>query len=353
MKKIFKIVLLTVSIVSIFLGCSKNISENEMSNKVAENKADKKIKIVTTIFPEYDFVREIIGEKIDNYEIVYLLDNGVDLHNFQPTVQDIAKIQSSDMFIYVGGESDAWVQNVFNNVVNKDIIQINLLDILGDKKKIEEIKEGMQDEHDDEHLEGEEHLEEEHNEEGHEEEHEHEAEYDEHVWLSVKNVKLICENLTDNISKLDLENSDIYKNNCDNYIVKLDELDKKFEEVTKNAKTKILLFGDRFPFRYLVDDYGLDYYAAFSGCSAESEASFETIIYLSKKIDEFGLKHVIKIEGSDDKIAKTIIENTKSKDQDILVMDSMQATSINDVKNGANYISIMNKNLEVLERALN
>ncbi len=344
MKKITKLLLILTVLSTIFFGCSKN--NNISANETATNNSNKTIKIVTTIFPIYDYIKNITGDKLENFELTYLLDNGVDLHNFQPTVADIAKIQNADMFVYVGGESDHWVENVFNNVVNKNIVKINILDIMGDKKKLEEIKEGMQ--HDEEH--GEEHAE---DEDHHDEEHDHEEEYDEHVWLSVKNAKIICENLTKNISELDSANSDIYKNNYETYISKLDELDKKFEEVSKNGQTKILLFGDRFPFRYLVDDYGLDYYAAFSGCSAESEASFETVIYLSKRIDEFGLRHVIKIEGSDEKIAKTIIENTKDKNQDILVMDSMQATSVNDVKNGANYIDIMSKNLGVLEKALN
>ena len=344
MKKITKLLLILTVLSTIFFGCSKN--NNISANETATNNKNKKIKIVTTIFPIYDYIKNITGDKLENFELTYLLDNGVDLHNFQPTVADIAKIQNADMFVYVGGESDHWVENVFNNVVNKNIVKINILDIMGDKKKLEEIKEGMQ--HEEEH--GEEHAE---DEDHHDEEHDHEEEYDEHVWLSVKNAKIICDNLTNNISELDSANSDIYKNNYETYISKLDELDKKFEEVSKNGQTKILLFGDRFPFRYLVDDYGLDYYAAFSGCSAESEASFETVIYLSKKIDEFGLRHVIKIEGSDEKIAKTIIENTKDKNQDILVMDSMQATSVNDVKNGANYIDIMSKNLGVLEKALN
>ena len=355
MKKIIKLLLIISIISAIIIGCSKNNNQNQNDNTIADETitttSNEKIKIVTTIFPEYDWIREIIGENIDKYDLTYLLDNGVDLHNFQPTVADIAKIKSADMFVYVGGESDAWVENVFNNVVEKNIIKINLMELMGDRAKLEELKEGMQDS---EHHEDEEHAEEEeHHENEEHEDHDHEAEYDEHLWLSVKNAEFACRRLYEKIVELDPENQKIYETNLDNYLLRLKELDDKYYEVANNAAYKTILFGDRFPFRYLVDDYKIDYYAAFVGCSAESEASFETIIFLAKKVDELGLKHVMRIEGSNDKIAKTIIDNTQDKNQDILVMDSMQATSVNDVKNGANYIDIMKKNLEVFEKALN
>lgn len=295
------------------------------------------------MFPVYDWVNQVIGDKASEFEVSYLLDSGVDLHNFQPSAADIVKIKDCDMFIYVGGESDAWVDDVFNNVVDKDIIKINLLEVLGDKVKVEETKEGMQHEHEEEH--------EEENEEEHEEE--HEKEFDEHVWLSLKNAKYLCGIIKDNIVKLDSNNKATYEANLNNYNSLLDALDKKYEEVAKNASTKVLLFGDRFPFRYLVDDYGIDYYAAFSGCSAETEASFETIAFLTNKVDELGLKHVLKIEGPNDKIAKTIISNSKSKDQDVIEMDSMQSTSKGDVNKGATYLGVMENNLLSFEKALN
>ena len=189
-----------------------------------------------------------------------------------------------------------------------------------------------------------------HGEEG--EESEEEPEYDEHVWLSLKNAKVLCKAIADNLSEIDPENKDVYIQNEKDYAAKLDALDQEYQTTVDASTQKTLLFGDRFPFRYLVDDYGLDYYAAFVGCSAETEASFETIKFLSEKVDELGLKNVMTIEKSDQKIAKTIIENTKDKNQSILTLDSMQSTTSDDVKNGTTYLSVMEKNLEILKEAL-
>ena len=181
---------------------------------------------------------------------------------------------------------------------------------------------------------------------------EEEPEYDEHVWLSLRNAKVLCRAIADNLAEIDTENADTYQENEKAYADKLDELDKKYQETVDSASQKTLLFGDRFPFRYMVDDYGLSYYAAFVGCSAETEASFETITFLAGKTDELGLKNIMTIEKSDQKIAKTIIENTKEKNQGILTLDSMQSTTSDDVKKGATYFSIMESNLSVLQEAL-
>ncbi len=179
-----------------------------------------------------------------------------------------------------------------------------------------------------------------------------EKEYDEHVWLSLKNTKQLCNAIAEALEEIDPERADIYDANMVAYEEKLDDLNAQYQEPVDNAKQKTLLFGDRFPFRYLVDDYGLSYYAAFAGCSAESEASFETISFLAKKVDELGLKNIMTIEKSDQKIAKTIIENTATKDQKILTLDSMQSTTSDDIANGETYLSAMEKNLEVLKEAL-
>ena len=186
------------------------------------------------------------------------------------------------------------------------------------------------------------------NEEGEEEE----PEYDEHVWLSVKNAEVLSKAIADALEKADPDHKDIYQENASAYSEKLKDLDAKYQEVVDGASQKTLLFGDRFPFRYLVDDYGLSYYAAFVGCSAESEASFDTISFLANKVDELGLKDIMAIENSNQKIAKTIIENTKEKNQKILTLDTMQSTTSDDVKNGTTYLSVMEKNLEVLKEAL-
>ena len=304
---------------------------------------DKKLSIVTTIFPEYDWVKELLGERAADCEITMLLDNGVDLHSYQPTAADILKISSCDMLIYVGGESDEWVEDALAETGRNDIAVINLLDVLGDKVKAEEIVEGMEHEHKD--------ADEDHDhEEG--EEHDHEEELDEHVWLSLNNTEAICDEIASQLVKLDPGNADLYNSNLNAYKEKLSDLDAQYKAAVDGASVKKLLFGDRFPFRYLTEDYGLSYYAAFAGCSAESEASFETIVFLADKTDEIGLSVIMTIEGKDHRIAETVRDNTKNKDQQILTLDSMQATTSKDVEAGTTYYSIMSDNLEVLKEAL-
>ena len=311
-----------------------NLSTSEESQSENDNNKTEKVKIVTTIFPEYDWVRQIAGDKVSDMDITMLLDNGVDMHSYQPTADDIMKISDCDLFIYVGGESDEWVNDALKEAVNKDMQVIDLLDVLGEQVKMEELVEGMQDAE-------------------HEEEEEHEEkEYDEHVWLSLKNAETLCDAIAEALGNADPDNKAVYDTNKAAYIDQLVSLDNQYREVVDQASMTTLLFGDRFPFRYMVDDYGLSYYAAFAGCSAESEASFETISFLAKKIDELGLKYVMTIEKSDQKIAKTIIENTQNKDQSILTLDSMQSTTSADVANGMTYLSIMEGNLNILKEAL-
>jgi zinc transport system substrate-binding protein len=329
MKKIISVLAAALLAVSSLAACSAG-------NEGVANKGSDKIDVVTTIFPEYDWVVNILGDKADNAEVTMLLDNGVDLHSFQPTAFDIAKIADCDLFIYVGGESDEWVDDALSEATNKDMVVINLLDVLGSTVKEEEVKEGM---------EGEEEEEEEAEEEG--------PEYDEHVWLSLNNAEVICDAIADALSQVDSANADSYKANAESYKAKLDELDAKYADTVASGKTKTLLFGDRFPFRYMIEDYGLDYYAAFVGCSAETEASFETVVFLANKVDELSLNHVMKIEGSSDALANTIISNTSNAGADILTLDSMQSTTSKDVANGVTYIGIMESNLEVLKQALN
>ncbi|TXJ36747.1 metal ABC transporter substrate-binding protein [Brachyspira aalborgi] len=333
MDKIVYIFIRFLLIAFILIGCGNN-------NATAKN---DKLSIVATIFPEYDWVNEILGDKVKNVEVTMLLDNGVDLHSYQPTINDIAKISDCDMFIYVGGESDGWVNDALKNAKNDKIKVINLLEVLGDSVKTEELIEGMQEEHYH------------HHEEITEEKHEHEyyeEEKDEHVWLSLKNTKILCKVIADNLSEIDPENKDIYSANVSTYIEKLSVLDEEYKKIVNGSNRKIVLFGDRFPFRYLVDDYGIDYYAAFVGCSAETEASFETVAFLSKKTDELKLPCVLTIEGANHKIAETVVANTYSKNQKVFTMDSMQSTTSSDVKNGITYIFVMEKNLDILREAL-
>ena len=296
---------------------------------------DGHLRIVATIFPEYDWVRAVLGDNPAGAELKLLLDKGVDMHSFQPTADDMLMIADCDLFLYVGGESDGWVRDALENAVNKDMAVIDLLEALGDAAKEEELAEGMQ-------------AEEEEGEDGGE----GEAEYDEHVWLSLRNAAAIVPEIAAALEALDPANAGVYRANAAGYLDKLDALDRAYAAAAADAPVKTLLFADRFPFRYLTEDYGLGYYAAFSGCSAETEASFETITFLAKKTDELGLRAVLTIEGSDHRMAETIIRNTRTQDQTILTLDSMQSTAPDFQQTGVTYLSVMENNLAVLKEAL-
>ncbi len=306
---------------------------------LAEN---KKISVVAAIFPIYDWVREIAGENIANIDLTLLLDSGADLHNFQPTAADILKVSSSDLFIFVGGESDEWVEGVLAAAANANLRTVNLVEALGDMAKAEELVEGMEHEH--------EHEDED---EGHDHHEHEEAEMDEHVWLSLRNAQALCRVIAAELCEIDPDHAALYEANLAAYEEKLAALDRQYAEAVAASAYDTILFGDRFPFRYLADDYGLTYYAAFSGCSAESEASFSTIIFLAQKGDELGLPAVLTLEGPNTRIAETVVENTAAKNQKILAMDSMQGTTQKDIQAGMTYLSVMEANLAVLQEALN
>lgn len=319
MKKLVSFLLCIALIGAVLCGCSAERTD----------KNNGKLRIVTTIFPLYDWAKNIAAST--DTDIRMLVDSGVDLHSFQPTVEDIGAISDCDVFVYVGGESDAWVDDALRQKTNEDMVIIDLMDVLKSEVKEEEVVEGMESE---------------------DEEDEAETEYDEHVWLSLKNAVTVCDILCEKLSDLDPDNAAVYQKNTASYTAELKALDSDCKEIVDNAANKTLLFGDRFPFRYMVDDYGLDYYAAFVGCSAETEASFETIAFLSSKIDELGLKTILQIESSDGSVARAIRDNTKTKDQEILTLDSLQSVTAQDAENGAAYLTAMRKNLDTLKTAL-
>lgn len=488
MKRIIVLLLSALMVLSVLSGC-----DNKKNNN------DNKLKVVTTIFPIYDWVKEVLGDVDADVEV--LLNNGVDLHSYQPSIEDIAKINDADVFMYIGHESG--IESVLKNI-NKNVKEINLMEVLGDDVKSEEIVDGMEDEHnhskevstfkDDEvedrslsdwngewqsaypfaldgtldkafesmakdgemsadeyktyylngyktdiasieikgdhidftysdgtkvgsdykyvgyyiqnwstgtkaamyrfeaenmdtdapkYIEFNDHMIEPANAEHfhirtsnesfdaivdpenswptffpmdmdgeeiceHLEGHDgHES--DEHIWLSLRNAKKCVEAIKEVLCQLDSSNQEIYESNAEEYIKKLEMLDAEYEDVVDKSKNDTLVFGDRFPFRYLVDDYNLNYYAAFAGCLSESEASFNTITFLAKKLDELGLTSILTIEGNNHKIAETIIKNTENKDQAILTLNSMQGR----ILEGDTYLSIMEANLEVLKKALN
>ena len=332
MKRFITIILMLLLIPATLLsGCARSEQETGKENRIS---------VICTVFPQFDWVREILGDSTDNVVLAPPLNSRIDLHNYQPSVDDIIKISTCDLFIYVGGVSDGWVSDAITSATNKNMVVISLLDALGDAAKIEEIVEGMEDDDHD------------HEEEAHDDEHGHEPEYDEHVWLSLKNAQALCKVIADALSSLDAVNAAAYRNNLAIYNSKLSALDSEYQAAVDSAAVKTLLFGDRFPFRYLADDYGIGYYAAFAGCSAETEASFETIVFLAEKIDELDLRNIIVTESSNRRIAETIIRESKNGNRRILVMNAMQSVAPGDVANGITYLSIMESNLNVLREAL-
>ena len=351
MKKYIGIGLSILVAIMMVLGCAKKESTGSSeaesgssvteSSSVAESNSEetKKLSIVTTIFPAYDWVKQVVGDN-KNVEISFLIDKGVDLHSYQASAADIAKITDSDLFVYVGGDSDDWAEDIIKE--NPNLNYINMVDSIGEAALAEELVEGMQDEeeHDNE---SEEHA----NEEG---EHEDgEEEIDEHVWLSIKNAETIVSAIEAKLAEIDPDNKAEYEKNANDYLAKLDELDKEYKDTLSSIQNKTIIVGDRFPFRYLVNEYGIKYYAAFKGCDAGSEASFETVKFLANKMDELNMSDIFIIDGSKGDLAKTIVENTKDKNAKVLVLDSMQSTKSSD---NANYLDIMKKNLEVLKEVL-
>lgn len=297
----------------------------------SKKKETDSLQVVTTVFPVYDWLR-ILCEGTGT-EVTMLMKNGSDLHNFQPSAQDIISIHDADLFVCIGGESDEWTDGILReaggNLTSLSLMADNDVNLLE-----EEVKEGMtvSEEHD--------------------HEHEEEHETDEHVWLSLKNAVHYTALLSDQLQSLDPEHAEIYQKNEEAYTEQLLELDRKYAETAENSPNKTVIFCDRFPFAYLVKDYGLEYYAAFVGCSAETEASFETVVFLAGKLKELNLKHVFTIENSSDSIARTVIE-TSGQDADILVLNSMQSVNADAAENGLSYLSVMEENLETLKKGLN
>ncbi len=322
MKKMIAFLLCAVMLAGLLSGCASE-----------DVRKSGRISIVTTVFPIYDWCREILGDQQGSVDLTMLLDSGVDLHSYQPTAADIIRISDCDVFIYVGGESDGWVEDALSaEGVNPDMKVISLLDALGDLAKEEVLAEGMEaEEEDDDEEDG--------------------PEYDEHVWLSVRNAEVLVQKLAEVLSEADPVFADAYRTNADAYCETLKTLDTRYTEAVEAGSKSALVFGDRFPFRYLADDYGLTYYAAFSGCSAETEASFQTILFLAGKVDELGLDAVCQIESSDGSLARTVAENTASGEKTVLTFDSLQSVTAAEAEE-VSYLSVMLRNLTVLQDAL-
>lgn len=349
MKRFFAFFLIALMLAAGFSGCGG--SENGAGKKSGAAGTDEpKLKIVTTIFPEYSWTKELLGSHGKDAELTLLAKNGVDMHSYQPSVEDILKIAGCDLFIYVGGESDKWVDKALQEGGNPKRKVISLMKLMGVRAKAEEEVEGM--EKHDRHG---------HDKDGHEhhdkdkrevKNHHEQPEYDEHVWLSLRNADIVCKSIAENLAALDPKNAETYRANYAAYSKKLAALDAQYKETVTKAPVKVVLFGDRFPFRYLTEDYSLKYFAAFNGCSAETEASFATVAFLAGKTDELKLPAVLAIEGRQHKLAQTIVDNTKAKNQKVLTLNSMQAATEEEIKKGITYLAVMEQNLKVLREAL-
>ncbi|WP_407427881.1 metal ABC transporter substrate-binding protein [Treponema sp.] len=319
MKKILTI-LMAVCLFSGLTACREKAVNSE-------NGKSAKVNVLATIFPLYDWAKNLSAGN-DSVKVDLLLKDGVDMHSYQPSASDIVKISTSDIFIYVGGESDEWVSDALKNSKNENMIVINLMDVLKGFLKEEETVEGMQES------------------EEIQESEEHDHEYDEHVWLSLNNAIASSNEIARALMEKDEANSQIYMANLVSYIQGLSALKSEYSSAFAD---KTIIVCDRFPFRYLTDEFGIKYYAAFNGCSAETEASFETIAFLAGKADELNVNTVFVTESSDKKIARTVISSSHQKDCKTVVLDSMQSTTLKQANKGANYYDIMRVNLEALK----
>ncbi len=318
MKKILKITLLLSMILSlniILIGCGNTNKDNS-----------GKLNIVTTIFAPYDFARQIVG---DDANITMLMSPGVETHSYEPSPADIIKISECDVFIYVGGENDEWVDGILETIDTEDITIIKLLDCVDVIE--EEIIEGMESEE---------------KEENHDSS---EKEWDEHVWTSPANAIKICKVMEEKFEKLDNSNASDYKTNLDEYVGELNKLDEAFKETVNNGARKTIVFGDRFPVRYFVEEYGLKYFAAFPGCSSETEASASTIAFLIDKVKDEKIPVVFKIELSTGNIAETISDATGAK---VLTFYACHNLTKKEFDSGKTYVDFMWENVSSLKEAL-
>ena len=318
-------------------GCGMSGQQTEQNGGKEQNKVEnEKISVVATIFPQYDFVRQIAGE---NVELKMLLKPGEETHSYEPTPQDIIAIQNSDLFIYVGGENDAWVEDILESMPDNGRKTLKLVDC------VDTVEDAEHEEHEVEHEEDEA----DHEEHGQEETHSvHEI--DEHVWTSPLNAVKIVEQIKEELCEIDSENAPDYEENAEAYIAQLKELDREFQDVVDHSKRKLMIFGDRFPFRYFAEAYGLDYYAAFSGCASDTEPSAATMAFLINKVQDENIKTVLKMELSNENIAKAIAEATNADVKEFYSCHNLTAEQFAD---GETYLSLMEKNVETLREVLN
>ena len=287
---------------------------------------DHNISIVCASFAEYDWVKNLTQGT--SAKVTILADTGTDMHSYQPTAADVLAIGKADLVVYNGGTADGWMTSAVKNSGFKGK-SVRLMDVLGDRLL------HLSADHQDEHHHGE------------------TCEYDEHTWLSLKNAVIACQKISKALISVDAANEKAYTQNCTDYVQKLKQLDADYTDLVAKAKTKSVVIADRFPFVYLLSDYGLKWQAAYEGCSSETDADFEKVLSLAKWVDKEGISTLFIIEGGTDNLAKTVVSNTKVKNQQILTLDSMQSVTKKDIDGGKTYLSAMAQNLDNLKIALN
>ena len=312
----------------------------------AEKADDGKIQIVATLFPYYDFARAIVGDRAD---VTLLLSPGREAHSFEPTPLDAVTISESDVFLYNGGEGEYWVDSMLGAAGENIAVIARMMDYVDALD--EEYVEGMQgaDGHDHEHGSHDDHDDHDHDHE--EDEHDSdEVEYDEHIWTSPKNAVVLCRAVCDAICRADAENAAFYRANCENYCAQLEDLDARFAALCESAPRRLLIFADRFPMLYFCREYGLDYRAAFHGCSGDTEPSLATIKFLIDKVEDENIPVVYTIDFGTKKVAAVVSECTGAA---IETLYSMQTVSRADFDAGETYLTLMERNFEALRKGLN
>ena len=312
MKKVLIIILCMVLTLLCFSACS------------SYKRSDDKLLIVVTSFPHYDFVREITKDA-ENVEIRMLISPGREVHTYDPSVEDMVSISECDIFIYTGGHSDVWTESILESAGNKDMTTISFMEICSD---------GSHEEHEHEHKHSDGDV------------HDH---YDEHVWTSPVFAKDICRHIAEVLCTKDKENSEIYKQNCKNYISELEKIDKEFSDIVSSAKRHEIIVADKFPFQHMVTEYGIEYSAAYSGCASSIEPGALTVANLSEKVKKDKIPVVFTIEFSNQNIARNVIEET---DTEILTLHSCHNVTADEFEGGITYIDLMKKNAQNLRKAL-
>ena len=347
--------ILVLIVAFIILTCAVLlINVNANKNEVVDDNAEvvtQKIKVVSSNFACYDFLRAIIGNN-DSVELTFLLGPGKDAHSYDPTAQDLITMQNSDLLVYIGGEMEGWADRVIDSLDNKSMDIICIADYVDtmDEKEVDGAEEHEHDhDHEDEdedhdHEEGEEHE--------HEHEHEHEeGAFDEHIWTSPANAAKMVVALKDEMIKLDANNKELYENNANSYIGKIKDVDKKIKSIVDSKVRNRLIFGDKMPMQYFIDYYGLDVSAAFDGCSTETEPSAKTIAYLQDKAKEENIPVILYIELNDGRVAK-VIANEVGNGCKAMQIQTLHNVSLDDFNKGETWVSLMSKNIDVLKAAL-